>query len=529
MIPGQSDPATEMFHWQRYLFFRPWYEGRRLIDAASGEGYGAAYAAAFARNVRGFDVSEEAIAHASATYGHVEFVQADVCEADYSQADLVVSFETIEHLEDPLSFLRALNSCPGAIVISTPNRETHSPGAKKGDKPANEFHTVEWTPQEFARLVRKEFGDRTVRFLSQAARWPGTITEGLRDDAMYTLAVIDGPDLPVWPRLGLAMPTRHAERAVNAVTNLSKYYPGDIEFAVVANGCAPEHLQKLREAEREAPHLIHVVESETNLGYAVGANLGLDFLWQEAWFDLFGVVNDDVYPAVDCLPQMVEAYRELVALERKPGVLGPVSNCVNGAQQVDIGIYTDIQSMQTSAAAYHRQHHSSVTETDQVRGLLLLITPECLSAVGGFDPRFGLGNVEDDDHNLRCRLAGFSLWIVDGAFLHHTGSATFKDLGLDYQLSIARNGQLFAEKWRLGVLADWSELRRAPKGVKLFVPLTARAEASGFELVVNGETVDLVHQASDLEFTAWLVEQLRGKPRTERVPVIEAFARKLAA
>jgi hypothetical protein len=28
MIPHEADPATELFHWQRYLFFRPWYIGK---------------------------------------------------------------------------------------------------------------------------------------------------------------------------------------------------------------------------------------------------------------------------------------------------------------------------------------------------------------------------------------------------------------------------------------------------------------------------------------------------------------------
>ena len=37
MIPHEADPATVLFHWQRYLYFRPWYVGKKVIDAASGE------------------------------------------------------------------------------------------------------------------------------------------------------------------------------------------------------------------------------------------------------------------------------------------------------------------------------------------------------------------------------------------------------------------------------------------------------------------------------------------------------------
>ncbi len=294
MIPHKCDPLTEMFHWQRYLFFRPWYEDKKVVDAASGEGYGANYQSVFATEVIGVDVAEDAANYASKAYEHVSFEQADVCEFDYSGADLVTSFETIEHLPDPTQFLKALAKCKGAIVISTPNRNTHSPGNKLADKPVNPHHTIEWMPAEFAELIKNHFPKRTVRFLSQAARWPGTITEGLEDDAMYTIAVIDGGELPTWPSVGLAMPTVNgADRVADAILGFTKFYPGSMKFVVVANGSSNEALAKLRTLQAEMPHLVDLVENETNEGYGKGANAGLAKL-QEEGFELYGVTNDDV-------------------------------------------------------------------------------------------------------------------------------------------------------------------------------------------------------------------------------------------
>src|SRR5579862_9332583 len=179
MVPLAADPVTETFHWQRYLFFRPWYANRRVIDAASGEGYGLGYMATFTSRGEGYDISREAVEHAQTRYPHARFHTADVCEVDYSQAEIVTSFETIEHLPGPSKFLKALARCKGTLVISTPNRDNHSPGNKLGDKPLNPFHTVEWTPSEFAELIREHFPQRQVRFLSQENRWPGLIREGL--------------------------------------------------------------------------------------------------------------------------------------------------------------------------------------------------------------------------------------------------------------------------------------------------------------------------------------------------------------
>src|SRR5687767_15943921 len=91
MVPNFSDVATELFHWQRYLYFRSWYDGKTVIDAAAGEGYGANYASVSAKAVKGIDIAEEAIEHARVRYPHVTFLHDDVAQADYSEADLVVS------------------------------------------------------------------------------------------------------------------------------------------------------------------------------------------------------------------------------------------------------------------------------------------------------------------------------------------------------------------------------------------------------------------------------------------------------
>jgi hypothetical protein len=214
---------------------------------------------------------------------------------------------------------------------------------------------------------------------------------------------------------------------------------------------------------------------------------------------------------------------ELEALGKKPGAIGPVSNCVNGAQQVDLGAYQDVAGMMRRADTHHRAHHSCASETPQLRGLFLLIHPDCLSDVGGFDTRFGIGNFEDDDHNLRCRLAGYTLWIADGAFLHHEGSATFKALGIDYSLNIERNLQLMLEKWGLERPEEMHALARVPEGVDVFQPLRASRGSSGFAIEIQGEKVDLVHQASDMEFAAWLVGILRAKPRRARIQVLQAL------
>ena len=81
-----------------------------------------------------------------------------------SSVDLVVSFETIEHVPNPGRFL---DECArvlvpgGKLIVSTPNKEVYSrPGA-----PANQYHCSEMTEHEFLSALSTRFHD--VRLYTQ--------------------------------------------------------------------------------------------------------------------------------------------------------------------------------------------------------------------------------------------------------------------------------------------------------------------------------------------------------------------------
>jgi len=75
--PDAGDPALDRTvqheHLHRYLFALGYCVGRRVVDVACGEGYGAAFLGKFAAEVIGIDSSFEAIAHAFIECNHVLF------------------------------------------------------------------------------------------------------------------------------------------------------------------------------------------------------------------------------------------------------------------------------------------------------------------------------------------------------------------------------------------------------------------------------------------------------------------------
>lgn len=129
--------------------------GKTVLEAGSGEGYGANMIADVAATVIGLDYDASAVAHVRARYPRVEMIQGNLADLplDDNSVDVVVNFQVIEHLWDQGQFLRECLRVlrpGGELLISTPNRITFSPGR---DTPLNPFHTRELNAAELTELL----------------------------------------------------------------------------------------------------------------------------------------------------------------------------------------------------------------------------------------------------------------------------------------------------------------------------------------------------------------------------------------
>jgi SAM-dependent methyltransferase len=133
-----------------------------VLDAACGEGYGTALlAGAGADPAVGVEIDGQVVEHARRRYG-LDFRMADVLDLPFHDGsfDLVVSFETIEHVRDPdaaLDELGRVMAPGGLLLLSTPNKHQYLV--------ENEFHEREFTHEELVALLRARF--RSVRILYQ--------------------------------------------------------------------------------------------------------------------------------------------------------------------------------------------------------------------------------------------------------------------------------------------------------------------------------------------------------------------------
>jgi ubiquinone/menaquinone biosynthesis C-methylase UbiE len=165
IVPGKTAEALFREHEVRYLFAGQYVAGRDVLDVACGTGVGTAFLRqAGARSAWGLDIDPEAITYAKARYRDCEFAQSDatdLCLPDNS-VDVVVSFETLEHLKDQEKFLKECRRVlrPGGIFLcSTPNTTIYRLVG------VNQYHVHELTTKQFENMLAAQFGE--LRLFSQ--------------------------------------------------------------------------------------------------------------------------------------------------------------------------------------------------------------------------------------------------------------------------------------------------------------------------------------------------------------------------
>lgn len=162
-IPGQSGKRIQADHMERYKFAALYAHGKCVLDIACGQGYSAEMiVAAGATSYDGVDINESLTIDAEKRYGsnRICYYTSDICSFDNGRRyDLITCFETIEHVpnyESALLNLHKLLKADGLLLISSPNRLITSPNCTSfADKPANKFHTQEFTPNELLAVLSK--------------------------------------------------------------------------------------------------------------------------------------------------------------------------------------------------------------------------------------------------------------------------------------------------------------------------------------------------------------------------------------
>ncbi|MGA2877439.1 MAG: methyltransferase domain-containing protein [Bryobacteraceae bacterium] len=214
VVPGQVNDDLWSEHIARYAFARRYAQGKRVLDAGCGTGYGSAELAQAAAEVTGVDIAADAIEYASANYpiAGLRFLESSCMAVPFppDSFDLLVAFEVIEHLVDYRSFLdecaRVLTR-DGLFIVSSPNKRYY--GETRAATGPNPYHEHEFEAEEFVRELERVFP--SVRLLLQnrvesfafhppVSFWPAEARidggGGTAEDAHFFIALCSRAQLP---------------------------------------------------------------------------------------------------------------------------------------------------------------------------------------------------------------------------------------------------------------------------------------------------------------------------------------------
>ena len=250
-------------HWHRYAWAASLVAGKVVLDAACGEGYGSSLLSRTASQVTAIDIDRASVEHARARYAsdRLGFECASCLRlplADNS-VDVVVSFETLEHLAEHDALMREFRRVlrpAGFLLMSSPDRKTYSDLTGY----ANPFHVRELYRGEFEALLGAHFPAWRLygqKLLFVSALW-GIDGQGrvqwLSDQPVSAVA----ENRPVWPPLYFLAAAAATEEALPDLPGVSLY--GDREESVYRhyNDEVRKHIragQLLAEREAEIAEL----------------------------------------------------------------------------------------------------------------------------------------------------------------------------------------------------------------------------------------------------------------------------------
>ncbi len=258
-------------HWHRYAFALPLARGRRVLDAACGEGYGSALLATVATSVLGVDIADDTLAHARSRYAaqpNLRFERGDATALDALPSaafDLIVSMETLEHVaahEAMIDGFARLLAPGGLLLLSSPDKRSYS--ELRGFR--NEHHVRELYRDELLALLRPRFPALRLygqKLLFQSAIWSldaapihaapltaaadGRPGAGLAYDPLYFIALCArAPD--DLPAEGAALLSLFGD----AGESVYRHYEHEIRHNIAAGAVLADLEQRLAAAEARA-------------------------------------------------------------------------------------------------------------------------------------------------------------------------------------------------------------------------------------------------------------------------------------
>lgn len=234
------------------------------------------------------------------------------------------------------------------------------------------------------------------------------------------------------------------------IESIRTYTPkNSYEIIVVDNDSEDGSREWLRQQKD-----VKLIENSENKGFPAGCNQGMQAA--ETGNDLLLLNSDTIVT-----PRWLDNLQKALHSDDQVGAVSCVTNCCSNQQAIDVS-YQTVEEMMAFADNYNQYSPQKWFTWPTLVGFCFLLKREVYEKIGGLDERFSPGNYEDDDYSFAIRQVGFRLLLCADTFIHHFGSASFKQESdpskakakqAHFAEILQKNKAKFLQKWQ--VSADY--------------------------------------------------------------------------
>lgn len=243
-------------------------------------------------------------------------------------------------------------------------------------------------------------------------------------------------EVPRAAKVPIVMATCNALASTKAcVTSISQNTKVAYDFYFVDNGSTDGTMAFLREATGRTP-----IHTTRNVGVAAARNKGAVEAFKDPSAKYICFLDNDTKATPGWLSSMVET------MDSHPeiGVLGPLSNSANGAQNV-AGQFGKANVYQICEEA--RKRGDEVVKVKRIDRFCMLVRTDLLGKIGLFDDTFGIYGFEDYDFCRRAKEAGYEVAIANRVYIEHAGGATVNANRANWTGILENARMAYARKW----------------------------------------------------------------------------------
>lgn len=208
------------------------------------------------------------------------------------------------------------------------------------------------------------------------------------------------------------------EDTLECIYSIRKQDYSSLDILLVDNASSDGTVDIVKKAYPE----ITIIKNTSNLGYAEGNNIGINYALSQDYYGIF-ILNNDTVLAENCLSELVDELQH----HSDAGAVAPISFYYCQKNRIYFAGGKITPRGYPVHVHYKEEYFDSINinpTTDWLNGCAILFRSQTLRVVGGFDPKFYL-LFEDVDWSLRAKKYGYSLRIAGKSHLWHKISVSF--------------------------------------------------------------------------------------------------------